>query len=215
MAKPPESTKTSLRQRLAARAAERWPQLAGIDVRYRGEFAYVAGQLPDGTLLLLMRLRYAGLPAPGVLPSTGPATTTTKRRSCPPAGRLAPPGSPRLRLRPLPRRPHCLAHSTVPDELTGAPTSGEAASAAVRVSRRALAYDRRKVIDANSPPWTPEKTCLPGAPPKSRRWGRRSLSAAPAPVPGAIHQRPGISGAGGRATGRHRSIRRPPRGRPS
>jgi hypothetical protein len=60
MAKPPESTKTSLRQRLAARAAERWPQLAGIDVRYRGEFAYVAGQLPDGTALPLMRLRYAG-----------------------------------------------------------------------------------------------------------------------------------------------------------
>ena len=60
MAKPPESTKTSLRQRLAARAAERWPRLAGIDVRYRAEFAYVAGQLPDGTVLPLMRLRYAG-----------------------------------------------------------------------------------------------------------------------------------------------------------
>lgn len=60
MAKPPESTKTSLRQRLAARAAERWPQLAGVSVRYHGEFAYVAGQLPDGTTLPLMRLRYAG-----------------------------------------------------------------------------------------------------------------------------------------------------------
>ena len=58
MAKPPESTKTSLRQRLAARAAERWPQLADIDVRYRGEFAYVAGQLPDGTVLPLMRVRF-------------------------------------------------------------------------------------------------------------------------------------------------------------
>ena len=60
MAKPPESTKTSLRQRLAARARERWPQLAGITVRWHGEFAYVAGQLPDGTTLPLMRLRYAG-----------------------------------------------------------------------------------------------------------------------------------------------------------
>ena len=60
MANPPESTKTSLRQRLAARAAERWPQPAGISVRYHGEFAYVAGQLPDGTTLPLMRLRYAG-----------------------------------------------------------------------------------------------------------------------------------------------------------
>jgi hypothetical protein len=60
MARPPESTKTSLRQRLAARARERWPQLAGITVRYHGEFAYVAGQLPGGTTLPLMRLRYAG-----------------------------------------------------------------------------------------------------------------------------------------------------------
>ena len=60
MAKPPESTKTSLRQRLAARAEERWPQLAGISVRYHGEFAYVTGQLPDGSVLPLMRLRYAG-----------------------------------------------------------------------------------------------------------------------------------------------------------
>jgi hypothetical protein len=60
MARPPESTKTSLRQRLAARAAERWPRLAGITVRWHGEFAYVAGQLPDGTALPLMRLRYTG-----------------------------------------------------------------------------------------------------------------------------------------------------------
>ena len=60
MAKPPDSTKISLRQRLAARARERWPQLAGITIRHRGEFAYVAGQLPDGTALPLMRLRYTG-----------------------------------------------------------------------------------------------------------------------------------------------------------
>ena len=49
-----------LRQRLAARARERWPQLAGITVRYHGEFAYVAGQLPEGSTLPLCRLRYAG-----------------------------------------------------------------------------------------------------------------------------------------------------------
>jgi hypothetical protein len=60
MARPPESTKTSLRQRLAARARERWPQLAGVTVRYHGEYAYVAGQLLDGTTLPLCRLRYAG-----------------------------------------------------------------------------------------------------------------------------------------------------------
>ena len=60
MGKPPDSTKTSLRQRLAARARERWPELASITVRWHGQFAYVAGQLPDGTTLPLMRLRYAG-----------------------------------------------------------------------------------------------------------------------------------------------------------
>ena len=60
MAKPPESTKTSLYQKLAARARERWPQLGGVDVRWRGQFAYVSGQLPDGTSLPLFRLRYAG-----------------------------------------------------------------------------------------------------------------------------------------------------------
>jgi hypothetical protein len=60
MARPPESAKTSLRQRLAARAAERWPLLSGITVRWHGEFAYVAGQLPGGITLPLMRLRSAG-----------------------------------------------------------------------------------------------------------------------------------------------------------
>lgn len=45
---PQASTKTSLQQRLSARARERWPQLAGIDVRFRGAFAYVTGHLADG-----------------------------------------------------------------------------------------------------------------------------------------------------------------------
>jgi hypothetical protein len=54
MAKPPDSTK------LAERARERWPQLTAITVRHHGEFAYVAGQLPDGTTLPLMRLHYTG-----------------------------------------------------------------------------------------------------------------------------------------------------------
>ena len=33
----------ALRQRLAARAAEQWPQLADITVRYHGECAYYPG----------------------------------------------------------------------------------------------------------------------------------------------------------------------------
>ncbi|MGB8385205.1 MAG: hypothetical protein WCG47_28860 [Dermatophilaceae bacterium] len=60
MAVPPTSTKTSLQQRLSARARHRWPQLAGVDVTLRGAFAYVTGHLADGDTMPLMRLRYAG-----------------------------------------------------------------------------------------------------------------------------------------------------------
>ncbi len=60
MAAPPESTKTSLQQRLSSRARERWPQLAGVDVKFRGGYAYVAGRLPDDEKLPLMRLKYGG-----------------------------------------------------------------------------------------------------------------------------------------------------------
>ena len=39
------------------------PELAGIDVKFRGEFAYVTGRLKDGDTQPLMRLRYGGLAA--------------------------------------------------------------------------------------------------------------------------------------------------------
>ena len=60
MAKPPESTKTSLRQRLLAHARDRWPQLSDLQIRYHGQFAYVTGVLHDGTEIPLLRLRYGG-----------------------------------------------------------------------------------------------------------------------------------------------------------
>ncbi|HEX2808660.1 MAG TPA: hypothetical protein VHN80_21060 [Kineosporiaceae bacterium] len=60
MATPPPSTKNSLAQRLTTRAAERWPALATVEVRFRGPFAYIHGHLPDGDVLPLCRLRYAG-----------------------------------------------------------------------------------------------------------------------------------------------------------
>jgi hypothetical protein len=60
MAKPPESTKTSLRQRLVAHAQIHWPQLSDLHIRHRAEFAYVNGVLADGTELPLFRLRYGG-----------------------------------------------------------------------------------------------------------------------------------------------------------
>src|SRR6266508_2910976 len=49
MPTPPESNKISLGQRLRERARERWPA-----------FAYVTGELADGTALPLCRLRYGG-----------------------------------------------------------------------------------------------------------------------------------------------------------
>jgi hypothetical protein len=57
---PPESTKISLGQRLRERARQRWPALATVNVRHRGGFAYVSGELADGTALPLCRLRYGG-----------------------------------------------------------------------------------------------------------------------------------------------------------
>jgi len=60
MAKIPDSTKTSLTQRLNAHACERWPALSEVVVRYRAGFAYVDGVLTDHDVLRLCRLRYAG-----------------------------------------------------------------------------------------------------------------------------------------------------------
>ena len=60
MAKPPESTKSSLHQRLTQRARSRWPALAKVEVRFRAQFAYVDGHLTNGEVLPLCRLRYGG-----------------------------------------------------------------------------------------------------------------------------------------------------------
>jgi len=60
MASPPASTKTSLGQKLRERARQRWPQLTSVGIRFRGQFAYITGQLADGQELPLCRLRYTG-----------------------------------------------------------------------------------------------------------------------------------------------------------
>jgi hypothetical protein len=60
VATPPESTKTTLSQRLRAHAATHWPQLAQLRIRHRGVFAYIDSQLANGDTLPLMRLRYTG-----------------------------------------------------------------------------------------------------------------------------------------------------------
>ena len=59
MATPPDSTKSSLSQRLTVHARSRWPGVR-VEVRFRGPFAYVSAVLPDGDVQPLCRLRYAG-----------------------------------------------------------------------------------------------------------------------------------------------------------
>ena len=58
---PPESMQHHLRQRLKARAEAHWPQLTGVDVRFRAGFAYVDGELDHGERLPLCRLRFTGV----------------------------------------------------------------------------------------------------------------------------------------------------------
>jgi hypothetical protein len=109
----PESTKTSLQQRLTARAQERWPALAEVQVRFRGRFAYVDGELESGEMLALCRLRYIGSATVGVcylarqqgrLPGFDPAQRPAQRNA---------PGGTGLRLRALPRRPQRLVRASI------------------------------------------------------------------------------------------------------
>ena len=58
MPRYPDSTKSSLEQRLSTRARQRWPQLADVRVRHHGTLSYVDAVLPDATIVKLCRLRY-------------------------------------------------------------------------------------------------------------------------------------------------------------
>lgn len=60
MAAPPPSTKASLSQRLGSHARHHWPELDRVEIRFRGQFAYIDGHLPTGEVLRLCRLRYGG-----------------------------------------------------------------------------------------------------------------------------------------------------------
>ena len=60
VARYPDSTKASLEQRLRSRARDRWPQIASLHIRHRGNFSYLDAALADGTMLKLCRLRYVG-----------------------------------------------------------------------------------------------------------------------------------------------------------
>jgi hypothetical protein len=57
----PESTKTSLNQRLQQRARDRWPQISDLRLRHHGVFTYVEAVLHDDPdPQPLCRLRYLG-----------------------------------------------------------------------------------------------------------------------------------------------------------
>src|SRR5258708_88395 len=56
----PDSTQSSIRLRLLDHAERHWPQLARVDVTYRGAFAYVVGVRPGGGQIPLCRLRHGG-----------------------------------------------------------------------------------------------------------------------------------------------------------
>src|ERR1700678_710881 len=56
----PESTRSSILLRLLDHAEKHWPQLAKVQARYHGSFAYITGVLPGGEQIPLFRLRYGG-----------------------------------------------------------------------------------------------------------------------------------------------------------
>jgi hypothetical protein len=56
----PESTRSSIILRLLDHAERNWPQLAKVQARYHGSFAYITGVLPGEQPIPLFRLRYGG-----------------------------------------------------------------------------------------------------------------------------------------------------------
>ena len=81
----PDSTKTSLHQKLARRQRERWPQLKEVRVRFRARFAYVDGVMHNGEVLSLCRLRYGGYANDWGFAFYAAAAGPTRTRSCLPA----------------------------------------------------------------------------------------------------------------------------------
>ncbi|WP_018784523.1 hypothetical protein [Micromonospora sp. CNB394] len=59
MGRPTDAVKTALGRRLQTHRTARWPQLTGLKVRFRGEYAYIDADA-DGDVWPLCRLRYTG-----------------------------------------------------------------------------------------------------------------------------------------------------------
>lgn len=63
MAGVPELTKMAVSDKLVDHAAQHWPQLSQLTVRFRGNLAYVTTTLPDNSEPSpLCRLRWTGQP---------------------------------------------------------------------------------------------------------------------------------------------------------
>ncbi len=76
----PESTKSSVRQRLATHVRERWPQITELHMRHRGVFTYVEATTTGAGTLPLCRLRQRpeplarrSLPGHGLSPGSASA----------------------------------------------------------------------------------------------------------------------------------------------
>jgi hypothetical protein len=123
VARYPDSTKTSLEQRLRARARERWPQIASLQIRHHGVFSYVDATLPDATTLKLCRLRRLRRLRPRLAVRDLPRQPRRLRRIGLPhrPARRQLPRRPRHRLRPLPQRP--TAWTRPPTNLRARPLS--------------------------------------------------------------------------------------------
>jgi hypothetical protein len=119
----PESTRSSITLRLLDHAEHNWPQLAKVQARYRGSFAYITGVLPGGEQIPLFRLRYGGSAH-----SFGFAIYSPARDRYEDAVLLtglpigSPQEAPRHRLHRPPRSARTPTRPQTPDELTVSPT---------------------------------------------------------------------------------------------
>jgi hypothetical protein len=108
-----EAARCDLARRLELRHQGCWPEFVDLTIRYRGSFAYLDGTTADDDTLPLCRLRYLGTPhdwgfaidlasEDGYEDSVLPRGTFTGARE----------EAPRLRMRSLLQRRHCVDRST-------------------------------------------------------------------------------------------------------
>jgi hypothetical protein len=120
-ATPPDSTKRSLRSRLITRTRERWPDLADLTTRHRGQFVYVDGELRVEPRSHTSGCATADRRTAGVSRSTSPAATATRTPPCPAATPSVPPKKHSTAPAASTSTTHRLDQT--PDELTGETTS--------------------------------------------------------------------------------------------